>query len=156
VRTIATASNIYSKRVKDAADKGHNTVEYPEGNDLAQSLKIVARLIAGGLQTPIYLVSIRGNAFDTHANQGGVEGEHATLLAEVSSALRLFLDDLRSLGLEDRVAGMTFSEWRRVQENGSLGTDQSGQSGRSSDAVRLPSGLQFRPGTVVSDTRNPD
>ncbi len=124
VRTIATASNIYSKRVKEAADKGYNAVEYPEDNDLAQSLKIVARLIAGGLQTPIYLVSIRGNAFDTHANQGGVEGEHATLLAEVSSALRLFLDDLRSLELEDQVAGMTFSEFgRRVQENGSLGTD---------------------------------
>ncbi len=124
VRTIALASNIYGKRVKEAAEKGSNAVEYPEDNDLAQNLKVVARLIAGGLQTPIYLVSIRGNAFDTHANQGGIEGTHAELLSELSTALRLFLDDLKALGLENRVAGMTFSEFgRRVQENGSLGTD---------------------------------
>lgn len=124
IRTVALASNIYAKRVKEAADKGANVVEYPEDNNLAQSLKVVARLIAGGLQTPFYLVSITGNAFDTHAQQGGTEGVHASLLTQVSTAIKTFLDDLQALGISQKVAGMTFSEFgRRVQENGSLGTD---------------------------------
>lgn len=123
IRLIAEASNIYSKRVKEAADAGKNTATYPE-TTLASSLKIVASLIAGGLDTRFYLVNIKGNAFDTHNNQGGVLGTHASLLAELSDALKTFMDDLDALGHGDRVAGMTFSEFgRRVQANGSNGTD---------------------------------
>jgi hypothetical protein len=53
--------------VKAAAEKATNrSSKYPTGNSLSNQLKIVARLIAGGLKTRIYLVSLGG--FDTHSN----------------------------------------------------------------------------------------
>lgn len=125
VRTVELSSQLYSRAVKQAADRvRQNTVTYPADNPLAQSLKIVARLIAGGLSTKFYLVSIGGNAFDTHINQGALDGDHPRLLQQLGDAVKLFLDDCRGLGISDRVVGMTFSEFgRRVMENGSRGTD---------------------------------
>lgn len=125
VRSVERASRIYSKAVKAAADKVKtNKVTYPNNNPLAQSLKIVARLIAGGLQTKLYLVNITGTSFDTHYDQGGATGVHATLLSYLSDGIKLFLDDCEQLGTGERVAGITFSEFgRRVMENGSRGTD---------------------------------
>ncbi len=101
---------IASARRRDAA--------YP-GNGLGQQLEIVAQLIAGELETHIYYLSMGG--FDTHSLQVGA---HQALLAELSSAVRAFYRDLDGQGLADRVLLVTYSEFgRRVQENGSLGTD---------------------------------
>ena len=59
--------------------------------------------------------------FDTHANQ---EEEHQTLLNSLSSAVKLFFDDLGATGQDQDVLAMTFSEFgRRAFENGSQGTD---------------------------------
>ncbi|HSR39770.1 MAG TPA: DUF1501 domain-containing protein, partial [Phnomibacter sp.] len=45
-------------------------------------------------------------------------------LQRVSDAIKAFQDDLKFLGVEDRVVGMTFSEFgRRIKSNGSTGTD---------------------------------
>ncbi len=130
VRKVAEQSNEYGQAVKTAGEKGNNkSSKYPtEGeNRLADQLKIVARLISGGLKTRIYVVSING--FDTHANQvsatGGNEtGVHANLLSQVSEAIDAFQDDVEQLGLQDRVLGMTYSEFgRRIKSNFSLGTD---------------------------------
>ncbi len=125
VRSVEKASQVYSKTVKAAADKVKtNKVTYPQNNPLARSLQIVSRLIAGGLSTKMYLVSITGSSFDTHFNQGGENGVHAQLLSNLSEAVTLFLNDCEQLGTADRVAGLTFSEFgRRVAENGSQGTD---------------------------------
>jgi hypothetical protein len=59
------------------------------------------------------------------ATTGGNEtGNHAALLGELSSAIYAFQDDLKRHGVEDRVVGMTYSEFgRRIKSNGSLGTD---------------------------------
>jgi len=123
MRTIARSADVYAKVVKTAADKGTNTVTYPQ-TDLASKLKIVSQLISGGLSTRIYLVSYTGNTFDTHADQGGVNGQHARLLQQLGDAVSMFMQDMRKQGLADKVAGMTFSEFgRRVAENGSQGTD---------------------------------
>jgi len=99
---------------------------YPAGNDLAEKLKIIAKLIAGGLKTRIYMVSIGG--FDTHDSQvvptDHTTGEHADLLKELSDAVKAFMDDCRHLNIHERVMGMTFSEFgRRILSNGSDGTD---------------------------------
>ena len=68
----------------------------------------------------MFYVSIDG--FDTHANQGGVAGRHANLLAEVSGAITAFYKDLAARGHKDRLLVMTFSEFgRRAKENGSQG-----------------------------------
>ncbi|MES2765490.1 MAG: DUF1501 domain-containing protein [Bacteroidota bacterium] len=124
IRGVEKSAQVYSKRIKAAGDSAQNKVTYPTGNDLAEKLKIVARLIAGGLQTKFYLVAIERNAFDTHAAQGGVTGAHANLLQQLSTATKAFMDDAEMLGIDERVAGMTFSEFgRRVTENGSEGTD---------------------------------
>ncbi len=126
IRLIKRQSNLYGQRLVDAYLAARNLVAYPDKNNLAEQLAIVARLIHGGLKTRIYLVSISG--FDTHDQQ--VEetdhryGEHAGLLYKVSTAIESFMDDLKMMGLEERVIGMTFSEFgRRITSNRSLGTD---------------------------------
>lgn len=130
LRNVAEQSNAYGLVVKAAGDKGSNkSSKYPtQGtNTLADQLKIVARLISGGLKTRIYVVNING--FDTHAGQvdstGGTEnGFHATLLGRLSEAIDAFQDDIEQLGLDERVLGMTYSEFgRRISSNYSLGTD---------------------------------
>jgi len=95
-----------------------NKVQYPNSS-LGRQLAIVAELIAGGLETPVYLTSVGG--FDTHSNQSN---SHANLLQNLSSSVSSFLEDLKLLGVADRVVVMTFSEFgRRVEQNGSAGTD---------------------------------
>ncbi len=120
-------SNEYGDRMTEAYDLGNNmSTAYPDENRLALQLRTVARLISGGLGTKVYVVSLGG--FDTHADQtveGDPEiGDHATLLATVSDAIYAFQDDLKQMGLADRVLGMTYSEFgRRIRSNASFGTD---------------------------------
>ena len=122
VRTIANDSFIYADAVQSASEVGENKVEYPQGNPLSQNLSIVARLIKGQLGARIYHVSIGG--FDTHANQGGQNGQHANLLNNLANAIKAFLDDLEADGMSEDVLVATFSEFgRRVNQNGSNGTD---------------------------------
>lgn len=129
VRLVAQQTQAYSAVVKSAATKASNlSTLYPTAgqNTLADQLKIVAQLIAGGLKTQVYMVSLGG--FDTHSAQvvaGATEtGTHATLLSRISVAVNAFQDDLQKLGVADRVLGMTFSEFgRRIISNASLGTD---------------------------------
>lgn len=125
IRTSIAQTNAYSTTILDAADNGGNLATYPE-TGLAEKLKVVAQLISGGLQTSVYIVNLGG--FDTHATQ--VEegdttiGEHAVLLQTLSDAIAAFQQDLQLLNLEERVVGMTFSEFgRQIKSNDSLGTD---------------------------------
>ena len=84
------------------------------------------KLISGGLQTSVYTVSL--GEFDTHANQvlngNTTTGTHANLLQTLSEAITSFQADLEMLGVDDRVVGMTYSEFgRQIKSNNSLGTD---------------------------------
>jgi uncharacterized protein (DUF1501 family) len=126
IRQQQASSVSYAAQIKAAADKAKNGATYPTGNALADRLKIIARLIAGGLQTKVYYVTLNG--FDTHANQVEAAdttiGTHANLLRTLSDAIAAFQADLGQLKIEDRVVGMTFSEFgRRALSNGSRGTD---------------------------------
>ena len=77
------------------------------------------RLDARGFGTRIFYVSLDG--FDTHAAQAGA---HATLLGDLSNSINGFFEALKTTGNDSRVRLMTYSEFgRRVQENGSRGTD---------------------------------
>jgi hypothetical protein len=67
LRQIEQESQVYSTAIKSAADKAPNKATYPTGNSLADQLKVVARLIAGGLKTRVYMVTLGG--FDTHSAQ---------------------------------------------------------------------------------------
>jgi uncharacterized protein (DUF1501 family) len=118
IRRVNFESLQYSEQVKGAAAIGTNKVAYPDSS-LSDQLALVARLIAGGLKSKVFLVSQRG--YDTHANQINRQN---TLMADLNNAVTAFTRDLDELGLQDRVMGMTLSEFgRRVKENGSTGTD---------------------------------
>ncbi len=79
----------------------------------------MARLISGGLETPIFLASEYG--FDTHAGQ---TNSHPGILASVANSIATLWTDMGNQGLADRVVVMSTSEFgRRVGENGSGGTD---------------------------------
>ena len=125
VRLIRKQSQVYGAAIKEAAEKVSNQLEYPD-TSLGQQLKIVSQLIAGGLKTPVYKVELRG--FDTHANQvdpsDHTKGVHHNLLKELDDAVMAFLQDTQHLGIDNRIMGMTFSEFgRRIVSNASLGTD---------------------------------
>jgi uncharacterized protein (DUF1501 family) len=126
IRTVAQQTQQYATVIKDAAAKVTQQVTYPTGNSLADQLKIVARLIKGGLKTRVYMTSVGG--FDTHSLQAvGTDtttGTHSNLLKGVSDAIKAFMDDCKFLSIENRVLGMTFSEFgRRIKSNSSIGTD---------------------------------
>lgn len=126
IRTVASQTNLYTQRIRDAAVAVTQQVTYPANNSLGDQLKIVARLVKGGLKTRIYMVSYGG--FDTHSLQVNAAdtstGAHANLLTNVSNAIKAFVDDCQFLGVQDRVIGMTFSEFgRRIKSNSSVGTD---------------------------------
>jgi len=132
-------SDQYAGRLKSVFDKGSNTSsivypgKYPSNapkgalnNELAPQLKMIARLLSGGCKTKVFLARITG--FDNHEAQ--VEktdaslGTHAALLFHISSAMKAFQDDLKGLGLDNRVLTATFSEFgRRPKSNESYGTD---------------------------------
>ncbi|WP_346316278.1 DUF1501 domain-containing protein [Chitinophaga sp. YIM B06452] len=126
IRLIQKQTNRFADAIKAAASKVTNQRTYPANNYLGEQLKIVARLVGGGLKTRLYMVSIGG--FDTHANQTNsgdtTTGGHARLLQNISEAVRTFTEDLRDMKKSQRVVGMTFSEFgRRIKSNGSMGTD---------------------------------
>jgi uncharacterized protein (DUF1501 family) len=106
---------------------------YP-ATDLAGRLRVIARLIKGGGGTRVYYTAQDG--YDTHSVQ---LAQHAGLLAELSGALKAFLDDLAAARLADRVLVLCFSEFgRRVRENGSAGTDH----GTAGPVILAGSGFQ--------------
>ncbi|MBL0101191.1 MAG: DUF1501 domain-containing protein [Saprospiraceae bacterium] len=118
VRQVANSAFRYSQSISNAYNKGRNEVIYPD-NNLAQQLAIVAKLIKGRLGTKVFMVYIDG--FDTHANQNN---NHPVLMQRLSSSISAFYKDLAKQEIDDKVLGMTFSEFgRTIYENGSAGTD---------------------------------
>ena len=102
-----------------AAGAYHSPVSYPTNSPLAAQLQMVAQIIAGDLGTRVFSVQLAG--FDTHAAQFD---QQANLLGQLGDALLAFEQDLASMGKQDDVVVMTFSEFgRRVAQNGSNGTD---------------------------------
>ncbi|WKN31250.1 DUF1501 domain-containing protein [Porifericola rhodea] len=163
IMDIEKKSNEYAGRLKEVFEKGSNSpnVQYPEtypynapknslNNSLAPQLRMIARLLSGGCKTKIFLARIGG--FDTHASQvesyNSSMGVHAALLYHLSEAVKAFQNDLKALGLEDRVLTLTMSEFgRRAASNGSWGTDH------GTSAPMLIFGSHVKPGITGT---NPD
>jgi uncharacterized protein (DUF1501 family) len=119
----ATAQNATdsSDFVRQASTGYRTPVDYGVGGGLGGNLQRVASLIAAGMPTRLYYVTYAGNSFDTHVQQGDL---HSRLLMYTADAIRGFMEDMKRLGKADQVAMMVFTEFgRRVEENGSLGTD---------------------------------
>jgi hypothetical protein len=71
IRQVAQQTNQYAGVITNAWNSVTTTqLTYPSNNNLGDQLKVVARLIAGGLKTRVYMVSLSSDgSFDTHAGQ---------------------------------------------------------------------------------------
>ena len=109
---------VTENKVQQVLGNYRSDTTYP-GNPFATSLKNVAALIASGMPTRVYFVTLNG--FDTHFNQVPTQ---ANLLKQLSDGLAAFQKDLEEHKLDGQVTTMTFSEFgRRASENESKGTD---------------------------------
>src|SRR5262249_14650453 len=107
-----------AKELAKAESRQTNTGTYP-ATALSTKLKLISRLIKLDMGSQLYYTAQSG--YDTHAAQAFA---HRLLLNEFSGAVNAFLTDLDESKLSDRVVILAFSEFgRRVQENGSAGTD---------------------------------
>ena len=114
----ALDAQVSSDEIRAISARVDNKATYP-GSQLGTSLKLVAKLIGGGLPTRIFYVSQGG--YDTHTNQVGT---HQRLLQDLGDSVKAFTDDLKAQGNMGRVMVMTFSEFgRRVSDNANSGTD---------------------------------
>lgn len=124
------------KAAAGGAKLGDRSRQRGNRGQLGNQLQLVARMIAAELPTRVYYVSMGG--FDTHSGQ---LGRHQQLMQQLGEGLKDFMDTLKESKLDDRVLVMTFSEFgRRVQENGSGGTDH----GEAAPMMLI--GSKLRPG----------
>jgi uncharacterized protein (DUF1501 family) len=155
LRAIARQADKYGEVIQAAHARAANLVTYPN-TSLANQLKIVARLIKGGLKTRVYMVQIGG--FDTHASQTpqgtGADtstGVHANLMQQLSDAILAFQRDCEAMRIQDRVLGMTFSEFgRRIKSNASGGTDHGAAYPAFVWGTRLNGGMTGRNPTIAA------
>src|ERR1700729_885771 len=86
---------------------------------LGRSLALAAQIVGSNLGTKA--IYVEHGSFDTHVNQKTTQDQ---LLMQFSNAVGAFYDDLPAHGNDRRVLTVTFSEFgRRIEENGSRGTD---------------------------------
>jgi len=96
-----------------------NGAQYPNG-PLANSLKQIAQLIKSNVGLEVAFADVGG--WDTHAGEGGAQGQLANNLRNFAEAISAFMRDLGSR-MGDVVL-VTMSEFgRTVRENGNRGTD---------------------------------
>jgi uncharacterized protein (DUF1501 family) len=89
-------------------------------NGFGDSMKGVAQLMKANLGVEVAFAELGG--WDTHQNQGGVNGQLANRLREWSGGLAAFHQDMGSAGQD--VVVVTMSEFgRTVRQNGTGGTD---------------------------------
>jgi hypothetical protein len=156
LRLMKDQSNAYRESIQKAYNRPKpQSAVYPNNkNGLADQLKIVAKLINGGLQTPIYVVN-HPKTFDSHENQvldtDKTLGKQAENLSMLSQAIGAFQEDLKLMEKADIVTGMTFSEFgRRIKSNDSSGTDH----GSAAPVLFFGAALNTGRGTVEG-TANP-
>ncbi|MGH8023286.1 MAG: DUF1501 domain-containing protein [Limisphaerales bacterium] len=118
IERTALDAQVSSEEIRRIAARVQNQAQYP-ASQLGNSLKLVAKLIGGGLPTRIYYVSQGG--YDTHVNQVPTQQR---LLGDLGDSVKALVADLKAQGNMQRVLVMTFSEFgRRVADNASGGTD---------------------------------
>jgi uncharacterized protein (DUF1501 family) len=120
-RQLQTLTSV--ERLREVLESGALMPTPARGNavfgNLSAKLSLMAGLIAKDFGTRIFYAALDG--FDTHASQAAT---HNQLLGELAQSVQTFFQTLKTTGHDKRVVLMTFSEFgRRVQENGSKGTD---------------------------------
>jgi uncharacterized protein (DUF1501 family) len=112
------AAHILQKSAPNALQPENGAV-YPQ-NPLGNSLRQIAQLIKSDVGLEVAFTDVGG--WDTHAGEGGAQGQLANNLRNFSDAIAAFVKDLGSR-MGDVVL-VTMSEFgRTVRENGNRGTD---------------------------------
>jgi uncharacterized protein (DUF1501 family) len=104
------------------------TVSYPN-NGFGLALRMIAGAMAKGVGTKVFWVQTGG--YDTHAaqNPNQANGSYTTLMTTLNDGLFAFYNDLLNQGLLNDTLILQFSEFgRRINENGSQGTDHGAAS----------------------------
>jgi uncharacterized protein (DUF1501 family) len=118
--TVSERLAPFRKQDDTSPDPLAGPVTYPDNNDMADRLKVLAGLISQPLGIRMATVDADGE-FDTH------EGQAQTLdreLGAAGEALATFQADLDARGVADRVLTFVWSEFgRRPEANKSGGTD---------------------------------
>ena len=118
LRAVNSSAQNSSKRIQQAWANYQTPVDY---GIAPIDLPKVAACIDAGMNTQLYYVSFRNNAFDTHVQQPAL---HRRLLSYACDGIHGFIKDMQRIGQAHRVVVMVFSEFgRRVPENANLGTD---------------------------------
>lgn len=98
------------------------TTAFPSNNNLADQLKMVAKLISVradlGVKRQIFFCDMQG--FDTHGEQPATQ---ATLLQQLSQAMKAFYDATVELGVTDKVTAFTQSDFGRTYKTNGKGSD---------------------------------
>lgn len=126
--------NNRSAGVKAAYDAVNRSLS----DDLREVSKIITGVNANVLNpgTPPFpavqarFFQVSNGGFDTHADQGGADpnGQHFSLLSEISESITAFYNDMADLGIANKVLILTYSEFsRRIEQNDS-GTDHGSQA----------------------------
>ena len=94
-------------------------IEYPH-NDFGNNMKQIAQLLKSNLGVEAAFTDVGG--WDTHQNQGGVNGQLSDRLREFSTAIAAFWQDMGDAA--ENVTLVTMSEFgRTARQNGTGGTD---------------------------------
>jgi uncharacterized protein (DUF1501 family) len=93
--------------------------DYPN-SDIGNNLKQIAQLLKANLGVEAAFTDVTG--WDTHQNQGGVDGQLSNRLRDFSSAIAAFWRDMGDDA--ENITLVTMSEFgRTARENGTGGTD---------------------------------
>jgi uncharacterized protein (DUF1501 family) len=115
---VLADANDSSTRIRRASVAYKPAATYPD-DELGEALRVTASLVDARLGSRAISVELGG--FDSHNNQ---RGQHDDRMRRLDAALTAFLDDLKGRTAGGEVLVLVFSEFgRRVQENGSRGTD---------------------------------
>jgi uncharacterized protein (DUF1501 family) len=128
---------------------------YPN-TPFGQAMRAVAGAMVRGIGTRVFYVTTGG--FDTHSGQGvnQVNGSYYNLMGTLNDGLLAFYNDIRNQGLLGDTLLLTFSEFgRRINENGSAGTDHGAGTLMMAMGGRVNGGFYGTAARLNPDPQNP-
>ncbi|MEM1167482.1 MAG: DUF1501 domain-containing protein [Planctomycetota bacterium] len=130
---ITSKARLSAGTINTIADGVDFTTELPQGNSLAEQLRMVGKLIKQAQvdlnhNRQIFFCSMGG--FDNHNGLVGdgddpspLDGPHASLLIRVNDALKYFYDVLGEINMRDSVTTFSASDFGRTQVSNGNGSD---------------------------------
>ena len=117
-------------------------------------MRWVAGAMVRGIGTKVFYVTTGG--FDTHSTQGVLQGSYFNLMATLNDGLLAFYNDIRNQGLLGDTLLLTFSEFgRRINANGSAGTDHGAGTLMMAMGGRVNGGFYGTAARLNPDPQNP-